>query len=282
MPRKISGRMIAKTIKERLKAETSAMLRKPGLAAVLVGNDHASHLYVELKEKTCAEFGIRFEKHVLSEKTTTHKLKTLIHALNAKRDVDGILIQLPLPRHLDEDEMIGAIDPRKDADGFHPANLKLLLEGKEPFARPVMLNAVEILLDSPEKNLRGKKAVVVGNSDLFCNTIKRLEQERGLSVRGLSAKQLTGRDKQKASSITQKADVLIVAVGKPKLIEASMVKNGVIIIDIGTTRTDGGVEGDASSGARNKSSWFTPVPGGVGPVTVACLLENVVTLAQHK
>ena len=268
----IDGKAIAKTIRENVKTRTQALERTPGLAILLVGDDPASHVYVNLKQKACEEAGIHFEKFVYDSDVTTESLIEKVHELNIRDDIDGVLVQLPLPSQ-DENAVIAAIDPKKDVDGFHPENQKLLEEDKPCLAPATALGIVK-LIDSTEEDLSDRKAVVIG-SELFTRPIRKLLEERKVTTDRLDPKTLN-------PSETLEYDIVIPVVGKPELVTKDMIKDGTIVIDVGTTRVEDHIVGDVDAKVQNqKTGWITPVPGGVGPMTVAMLLVNVLK-AYHS
>lgn len=272
MSEKISGRTIAKKIKEGVALELEGLKKTPGIVAVLVGNDPASHLYVKIKEKECMELGIHFEKLIFPENLSEEELINSINSLNSKNSVDAILIQLPLPKHINADKAIEAILPEKDVDGFRLNN---------PHVRPVLVEAVEEIIASTKVVTKNKKMSVICNSEIFCTNMKTLSG-LGLNVTCISAKQINAspQNKMHVWQEASKADFLLVAAGSPKLVGSNMVKEGAVVIDVGTNKTPEGTVGDVAPIAYKKTSFYTPVPGGVGPVTVAVLLRNVVKLAK--
>lgn len=283
----IDGKKIARDIRGKVRSRVLEMKNKPGLAVILVGTDPASHLYVSLKERACEQAGIHFEKHLFFASETQEKITARIRELNERPDIHGILVQLPLPPHLDEDAVIASMDPRKDADGFHPENQKRFLEGK-PRIEPVIIKTIMALIHSTGVGLDGKSALIIANSETFSRPV-----ETSLARQGVHTAVTLYRPDAFASSVPSlaQADIIITAVGKPKLFPASRAKDGAIIIDIGTTRVNAGTEDDPvwktvgdvdAEGADGKNIFLTPVPGGVGPVTVAMLLENVVELAEQQ
>ena len=270
----LDGRALARRIRD----EVAAAVRKdnldPGLAVVLVGDDPASRLYVGLKEKACAEAGIRFEKHLFPQDAREADIVALIRSLNGRADVDAILIQLPLPRGLDEDAVIAAMAPEKDVDGFHPANLGRFLEdGAVP---PGLAEVVGMLAEASGRPLAGASAAVVANSDVFAAPLRKMLEIRGARVS-------TATDLAVADRLTREADFVVIAVGRPKWLTADKIKPGAVVIDVGTNRLDDGTVGDADSvNLAGIASAVTPVPGGVGPLTVAILLKNAVRLAKKR
>lgn len=273
----IDGRAIARGILVAIKSRVDRLPRAPGLAVVLVGTDPASHLYVGLKEKACQEVGIRFQKKLFFASTTQDEILQHIRALNADPQVTGILVQLPLPAHLDESRIVRAIDPTKDADGFHPENLRRFPAGDDQ-AMPSLTRAIARLLESTGQSLRGKMAVILANSPVFAEPLI-----VHLGRRGVRATYLQPTADSRVPMAASAADILIVAVGRPKLIAAEHVKLGATVIDVGTTHQNEQLIGDVDfEGVKEKVAWLTPVPGGVGPVTVATLLERVVELAERR
>lgn len=263
----LKGRELADRIRLKIKNRIEAAGVSPGLAVILVGNDPASHTYVGLKQKACEEAGIRFEKFLYfateSEETLINKIKEL----NDRNDIQGILVQLPLPSQ-DPNPIIDAIDPKKDVDGFHRENVQNLKKGLPGLVPAVALGIMK-LVDEPKLDLNGKHAIIVG-SELFAEPLVSLVEERGMTPDVVSASDPELQEK------TKTADVLIVAVGRPGLITGGMVKTGSIVIDVGTTRVDEKLVGDVDRvSVDSVAGYITPVPGGVGPMTVAMLLVNV-------
>lgn len=265
----IRGKHLAQRIREKTKKQIEKMEHPPGLAAILVGNDPASHLYVSLKERAAKEVGIYFEKFLFPEDAKEKTIIQKVQELNNREDINGILVQLPLPNQ-DEDSVIAAIDPNKDIDGFHPVSRERLLEGKRGLVPPVAL-AVMRLIQETRQPLRGKIARVIANNPIFAEPIIELANESGVDTEFLpsNASHLAGK--------LSVADILIVAVGKQDFITEDMVKDGAIIIDIGTNKNENGkIVGDIAKEAVQKAAFKSPTPGGVGPLTVAYLLTNVV------
>ncbi len=257
----IDGRAEAQRIRAEVAEDVTRLGVRPGLGVVLVGDDPASHLYVSLKERACAEAGMLFEKTVFPNDATQQDVLKAIEAFNRRSDIDAILIQLPLPSHLDTDEVVAAMYPGKDVDGFHPDNLRAYLEGSGEM--PLLVEAVSILLDAamaPDHGL----ACVLANSAIFSAPVETMLSRRGLEP----------------TEDTQAADVVVTAVGKPGSLTAEMLKSGAIVIDVGTTRVGEKTVGDAD-GLATVAGALTPVPGGVGPMTVAMLLKKTLELARR-
>lgn len=265
-----------KAVAQRITDEASAVLGRigvvPGIAVVLVGDDAASHLYVRLKEKACRDIGIAFEKLLFRENADETAVIRSVATLNAREDVDAILVQLPLPAHLDENRVIDAIDPAKDVDGFHPENVRLLRAGATRIVPGLAAGILELIRSTNER-LAGKTALVVANSETFYAPL-----EAVLSTGGMTPSFAKPDDASLAEK-TRAADVLVVAIGRPGFFTGAMLKPGAIVIDVGTNRIDGRTVGDVDPvSAGEVAGHLTPVPGGVGPVTVAMLLRNAVEL----
>lgn len=271
----INGKATAQLIKEMLKSEISALKLKPGLAAILVGENPASKIYISTKEKACAEVGIKFKKFTFREKVLEEDLITLIKKLNKDKKIHGVLVQLPLPKHISEQKVLDSIKPSKDVDGLGTFNAGKLLLGEKGIL-PATPKGVMKLLESTGIALEGKHAVVLGRSNLVGKPLSLLLQRANCTVTMCHSKTTN------LSEITKQADLLISAVGKVKTITAEMVKEGALVIDVGINRFENGhITGDVDFEAvKEITSFITPVPGGVGPMTVACLLENVVEAAK--
>lgn len=284
----IDGRRIAAAITADAKKLVATLPREPGLAVVLVGDDPASRLYVQLKEKACREVGIAFTKTLLPANTRQEEILAAIQAFNERSDVHGILVQLPLPGHLNEDEVIASIDPAKDADGFHPETRRRFLAG-DAAVMPPLVRAIDRLLAATGEPLAGKTAVVIAHSPVFAQPVIHQLTQRGVSashVKSIATPptnyQLQTTNYKLPTTNPAKADILIVALGRPGVISADDVKAGAIVVDVGTTRREGKILGDVDADSvKTKAAWLSPVPGGVGPVTVAALLERIVTLAAR-
>jgi len=302
MPAQIlDGRAIVAAIRDKVKERIQKSGITPGLAVVLVGGNPASHTYVELKERACQDVGIHFEKYLFTETEPQERIITRIQELNARHDIHAILVQLPLPHGFDEDAVIRAMDHRKDVDGFHPANITAVLAGGGHHPLPVLIKAIMRLIEETHAPLAEKQAVILGNSDVFMKPLGAVLTRAGMVVEWMvpsvipapgslsgagpepESKNFTGsRIAETASGMTKNADVLVVAIGKPWTITPDLVKPGAIVIDIGMTRNQetGQLQGDAHPDVANIAGFLTPVPGGVGPVTVAMLLLNTATLAE--
>lgn len=276
----IDGKAVAADLKQQLKLATaervSAGKRRPGLAVVLIGSDAASQVYVGSKRRSCEEIGFKSEAYDLPESATLEELLTLIDKLNNDDEIDGILVQLPLPAHIDSETVIEHIAPHKDVDGFHPYNIGRLAQ-RIPVLQPCTPKGVITLLRSTEVDLKGLEAVVVGASNIVGRPMA-LE----LLLAGCTTT-VCHRWTKNLEEQVRRADLLVVAVGKPNFIPGDWIKPGAIVIDVGINRLENGkLTGDVEfEVAKEKASWITPVPGGVGPMTVATLLENTLYAAEH-
>ncbi|MBW8005458.1 MAG: bifunctional methylenetetrahydrofolate dehydrogenase/methenyltetrahydrofolate cyclohydrolase FolD [candidate division NC10 bacterium] len=274
----VDGREIATAIRRDMRREVEVLTgtqgRPPGLAVILVGDDLASTTYVRNKGKACEEVGIKSVQIHLPATTSREELLDILHGLNKDETVDGILVQLPLPPHIEERSILEAVDPAKDVDGFHPSNLGGLLTGHPLFVASTPLGIMEVL-DRFQVAIEGKDAVVVGWSTIVGKPIAFLLLERRASV---TVCQQWTRD---LDQHTRQAEILVVAAGKPGLVRGDMVKEGAVVIDVGINRVAGKLVGDVDfPSVYPKASLITPVPGGVGPLTVAMLLKN--TLLSYK
>jgi methylenetetrahydrofolate dehydrogenase (NADP+)/methenyltetrahydrofolate cyclohydrolase len=267
---------------EKLKSEGTT----PGLAVILVGDDPASQVYVRNKGRKCEELGMHSETIVLPKETTEEELLARIDALNKDPSIHGFLVQLPLPKHIDEDKVIEAIDPSKDVDGFHPVNVGRMLIGKPGFLPATPAGVQQMLIRSGIETA-GKHVVVVGRSNIVGKPMAALMVQRGFGAD--STVTVVHSKTRDLPSITRQADILIVAIGKPRFITADMVKEGAAVIDVGTNRIEdptspkgsrlvGDVDFDEVS---KKASAITPVPGGVGPMTICMLMANAVKAAEN-
>ncbi len=270
----IDGKGIATRLQSELSQaitlQTKEKQRVPGLAVVLVGNDPASQIYVQKKIDACASVGIVSEAHRLDENTSPEALLELIDTLNKAEHIDGILVQVPLPSHINANTILERIHPAKDVDGFHPYNLGRLAQ-RRPLLRPCTPYGIMTLLSQLNLSVRGLYAVVVGAS----NTVGR-PMAFELLLAGATVT-ICHRFTQNLTSHVALADILVVAVGKTDVVQAEWIKPGAIVIDVGMNRIDGHLRGDIDfNAAKERAAWITPVPGGVGPMTVYSLLKNTV------
>jgi methylenetetrahydrofolate dehydrogenase (NADP+)/methenyltetrahydrofolate cyclohydrolase len=274
----LDGKETARAIRQDLKTRCLELKAKgvvPGLAVVLVGNDPASAIYVGQKEKACCEVGFNSYRYELPAAATEKELFVLIDRLNGDPKVHGILVQLPLPKGLSADRVIGRIDPDKDVDGFHPLNAGSLACGL-PGVVPCTPKGVMRILEVYGIPLAGRKAVVVGRSNIVGKPMAQL-----LLAANMTVTVCHSRTPDLARETLQ-ADVLVVAAGKPGIVDGSMVKEGAVVVDVGIHRTAEGIVGDVKfEEVAEKASWITPVPGGAGPLTIAMLMENTLELAER-
>lgn len=264
----IDGKKIAEKILNSLKSKIKNMKEKPGLALVLVGNNPASEIYVSSKEKAFSEVEGYCERHNLDESTSEMELLNLLNNLNQNTKIHGILVQLPLPKQIDENLITNSIVPHKDVDGFTSLSLGHLFSGHEIIA-PATARAVIHLIESTGIKIEGKNAVVVGRSNIVGKPVAMMLLEKNASVTICHSKT------KNISEHTKKADILVAAVGKPKLITKEMVKEGSVVIDVGINRVNGKIVGDVDfENVKEVAGFITPVPGGVGPMTIAMLMDN--------
>lgn len=275
----LDGKKIAGEIREDVARRTEELKRRgvvPGLSVILVGEDPASKVYVGQKEKACRETGFKSDLLRLPETTTQAELLSLIGRLNGDPSVHGILVQLPLPAGIDPEAVIAAIDPGKDVDGFHPVNIGHLVSGVGGMVPCTPLGIVR-MLESYRIPLAGKHAVVVGRSSIVGKPLAHLLLARDCTVTICHSRT------PDLGYFTRQADILVAAVGRPRLIKADMVKPGAVVVDVGINRLETGLVGDVDFDAvREIAGWITPVPGGVGPLTIAMLLENTLTSAIRQ
>ena len=274
----IDGKKVSAQIKEQVAAETEKLKQQtgkfPGLAVVLVGEDPASAVYVKNKNKTCGKMGFQSFSHTLPADTEEGELLKLIAELNANAEVNGILVQLPLPKHINEQKVLEAIDPKKDVDGFHPVNVGYLTSGAGALAPCTPAGIIE-MLDFYKIDIEGKHAVILGRSNIVGKPMASLLLKRHATVTICHSRT---RD---LPAMARSADILVAAIGKPRFVTADMVKEGAVVIDVGINRVDGKLVGDVDfDKVAEKAAFITPVPGGVGPMTIAMLMKN--TLQAFK
>lgn len=278
----IDGKAIAAEVRAEVAERVAALGGRdvtPGLATVLVGDDPASKIYISSKHKACAEVGIRSFDHHLPASTEQTELLGLVEALNADDDVHGILVQMPLPAHISEAAVLDALSPGKDADGFHPCNLGRLLAG-DPVVVPATPAGIQQLLLRSGVDTSGADVVIVGRSNIVGKPLAALMVQKAPGANATVT--LCHTATRDLSAYTRRADVLVVAVGRARVITAQMVKPGAVVIDVGMNRTEAGLTGDVDFEAVSEvAAAITPVPGGVGPMTIAMLLANVTTLAER-
>ena len=276
----LDGKAVSLKVKESVKVRADELKKfgvEPTLAVVLVGEDKASQTYVRAKEKACNEYGIKSVAHRLSENTTQNELLALINVLNLDDSIHGILVQLPLPRHIDTNVVLAAIDPRKDVDGFHAVNVGKLVSGLDGFVPCTPLGVMEILKEYGI-DVAGLNAVVIGRSNIVGKPMANLLLNASATVT------VTHSKTKNLKEICKSADLIVAAIGKPFFLKADMVKDGAVVVDVGINRLDDGrLVGDVDfDEVAPKCSYITPVPGGVGPMTIAMLLNNTILAAQAK
>ena len=282
----IDGKAVSLQVKQQVKQECDKLKTKgvtPGLAVIIVGDDPASQVYVRNKEKACEECGFYSVKYALDADTTQSELNALIDKLNKDEKINGILCQLPLPKHLDDKEVINRIDPIKDVDAFHPVNVGAIMIGDYNFL-PCTPAGVMELIHSTGVDVTGKKAVVIGRSNIVGKPMAMLLLHENATVEITHSKTLD------LKSITKEADILVAAIGRAKFVTADMVKDNAVVIDVGTTRIPDNTKksgfrlcGDVKFDEVSlKCSYITPVPGGVGPMTICMLMKNTLLAAKHE
>ena len=276
----LDGKAVSLKVKESVKVRAEELKKfgvEPTLAVILVGEDKASQTYVRAKEKACNEYGIKSVAHRLSENTTQAELLALINVLNLDDSIHGILVQLPLPKHIDTNTVLATIDPAKDVDGFHAVNVGKLVSGLDGFVPCTPLGVMEILKEYGI-DVAGLNAVVIGRSNIVGKPMANLLLNASATVT------VTHSKTKNLKEICKNADLIVAAIGKPFFLKADMVKDGAVVVDVGINRLDDGrLVGDVDfDEVAPKCSYITPVPGGVGPMTIAMLLNNTVLAAQAK
>lgn len=276
----IDGKAVSASVRERIKNEIEILKnsgKETGLAVIIVGNDSASKVYVNNKKKGCAEVGINSYEYALPEETTTEELLELINKLNGDSRVDGILCQLPLPKHIDEKTVINSIAPEKDVDAFHPVNTGHIMIGDYSFLPCTPAGIIE-MLKFYNIEISGKECVVIGRSNIVGKPMAMLLLHNSGTVTVCHSKTVN------LAEVTRRADILVAAVGKANFVTADMVKDGAVVIDVGMNRNaEGKLCGDVDfEGVKDKCSFITPVPGGVGPMTITMLLNNTLTASKNN
>lgn len=276
----MDGKELAKNIRVNLKEEVEELKKKgiyPKLAVIMVGDDKASAVYVRNKSKACNEIGVEYEEFLLKADTTMDELLELIQKLNEDEKIDGILLQSPIPRHLDINEAFMAIDPKKDVDGFHPVNVGKLSLNQDCFVSCTPYGIIK-MLETYNIPIEGARAVIIGRSNIVGKPLIQCLLNKNATVTICHSKT------KKLEEVTKQADILIAAIGKPEFVTGNMVKEGTAVIDVGINRTqEGKLVGDVNfEEVSKKASYITPVPGGVGPMTIAMLMTNVVKAAKNR
>lgn len=275
----IDGKKVSAEVKEKVRQQTLELKEAhgitPGLAVVIVGDDPASRVYVNNKKKACELVGFKSEEYALPAETTQDELLELVNTLNNKDDINGILVQLPLPKHLDDKAVIAAISPQKDVDAFHAVNVGKIMLGEYDFL-PCTPSGVMEMLHSYNIEVSGKNCVVIGRSNIVGKPMAMLLLHENGTVTICHSRT------KNLADITKQADILVAAVGRPKFVTADMVKEGAVVIDVGMDRDENGkLCGDVDfENVKDKCSYITPVPGGVGPMTIATLMKNTLKAAR--
>jgi len=276
----LDGKAISTAIKKEIAGEIKSLNIKsviqPGLAVIQVGDNPASSIYVRNKKKSCDEAGIKSFEHRLSDKTSEEELLTLIKQLNDSEDIHGILVQLPLPSHIREHVVLEAISPDKDVDGFHPYNVGKLMVGKGSLLPCTPAGIIE-LLERSEVKIEGKKAVILGRSNIVGKPLAIMLLQKNATVTICHSKTKNLPD------ITKRADILVAAIGSPEFVKEDMVKEGAVVIDVGINRVEKKLVGDVDfEKVSQKASQITPVPGGIGPMTIALLMKNGLSAFKNQ
>ena len=276
----IDGKGLAKKIRENLKKDVEGLKKEgiiPKFAVILIGDDPASKIYVRNKNKACIEIGIEYEEHVLKEDTTMEELLKLINKLNKDKSINGILLQSPLPQHLDINEALKQIDYRKDVDGFNPINVGKLSLGQDCFVSCTPYGIIK-MLEEYKIPIEGKKAVIIGRSNIVGKPLIQCLLSKNATVTVCHSKT------QDIEDIIKDSDIVITAMGKPKFLKENMVKQGATVVDVGINRMENGkIVGDVDfEEVSKKTSYITPVPGGVGPMTIAMLMNNIVKATKEQ
>jgi len=272
----IDGKAVAKVLEADVAAEIARLGFRPGLVAVRVGSDPASEIYVRNKARKARELGLEGTELVFPETMSEAELLAEVARLNRDNAVDGILVQLPLPKQIDPKKVIDAIDPAKDVDGFHPINVGLLHLGR-PALVPCTPAGVIRLIESTGVAIEGKRAVVIGRSDIVGKPVAALLLQRNATVTICHSRT---RD---LAAVAREAEILVAAIGKARFVTAEMIRPGAVVIDVGINRIDGKLSGDVDfAAASSVAGWITPVPGGVGPMTIAVLMSNTVKAAARR
>lgn len=276
----LDGKETARKVREGLKDKVEELKQQniyPKLAVIMVGDDGASKIYVRNKSKACEELGIEYEEFLLASNTTQEELLELINTLNAREDVHGILLQSPIPKHLDINEAFRTISPKKDVDGFNPVNVGKLVLGQDTFVSCTPFGVIK-LLEEYNIPIEGKNAVVIGRSNIVGKPMLQCLLNKNATVTICHSKT------ENLKEVTKKADILVAAIGKAKFVTKDMVKQGAVVIDVGINRNEQGkVCGDVDfEEVEKQASYITPVPGGIGPMTIAMLMTNIVKAARNS
>lgn len=274
----MDGKALSEKIYERIKTEVAKLEKKPTLAVIITSDNEAGKIYVRNKKRACENTGINSITVEFDETVSDEEFLSKIDELNKNPEVDAIMVQLPIPRHLDTEKILNSISPEKDADGLHYTNAGQLFTGQIPNSVACTPKGIIRILDEYGINVEGKHAVVIGRSNLVGKPIAQLLMQKNATVTHIHSKS------KNIEFFTKNADIIVVATGKPKMLKEDMVKEGVVVIDVGISRVDGKLSGDVDfDSVAPKASFITPVPKGVGPMTVAMLIQNTLELAkQHQ
>lgn len=272
----INGKQIADEIKESIKNEINTSKIKPGLAVILAGDDPASKIYVNSKAKTANELGIKSDIRLLPANTSKNELIEIIHKLNGDNSIHGILVQLPLPKHINEFDVFCEISPKKDVDGLNPSNMGMFFLGKEPNFYPCTPSGIMALIKSTGIQISGRNAVIIGRSNIVGKPVAQMLMKENATITICHSRT------KDIKYFTKQADILVAALGKPTFITKDMVKSGAVIIDVGINRVGGDIFGDVDfENIKDIAGYITPVPGGVGPMTIAMLMKNCLKAAKN-
>ena len=272
----IDGKAVAAAVEAEVRTALEDLPYRPGLVAVRVGDDPASEVYVRNKARKARELGLRGDERTFPASMTQAELLAEIQRLNADDEVDGILVQLPLPKQIDAQAIIDTVDPAKDVDGFHPVNVGRLHSGR-PLLVPCTPAGIVRLIESTGETIEGKRAVVIGRSDIVGKPVAALLLQRNATVT------IAHSRTAELSSVVREGDIVVAAIGKARFVTAEMIKRGAIVIDVGINRVDGKLAGDVDfDRVKEGAGWITPVPGGVGPMTIAMLMRNTLIAAKER
>lgn len=280
----LDGKKISKTILEEVKNQIYKTGIIPGLAVILVGDDPASKIYVGLKEKACLKTGILSSVYKFSEQAKNEEILETIEWLNNDETIHAILVQLPLPKHLDKKRILNSINPKKDVDGFHEENIKKLIQGKAEIIPGLVMGIMQLLSETGEE-IKNKNAVIIAKSNEFKDSMSWVLENFEIKSKKINPPiKDNNKEIEKMTESIKNSDIVITAVGKPNLIKGDFIKEGAIIIDVGITRiSEKVIVGDIEKeSCQKKASWISPVPGGVGPMTIAMLLKNTLALTYKN
>lgn len=273
----MDGKALSEKIYERIKTEVAKLEKKPTLAVIITSDNEAGKIYVRNKKRACENTGINSITVEFDETVSDEEFLSKIDELNKNPEVDAIMVQLPIPRHLDTEKILNSISPEKDADGLHYINAGKLFTGQIPNSVACTPKGIIRILDEYGINVEGKHAVVIGRSNLVGKPIAQLLMQKNATVTHIHSKS------KNIEFFTKNADIIVIATGKPKMLKEDMVKEGVVVIDVGISRVDGKLSGDVDfDSVAPKASFITPVPKGVGPMTVAMLIQNTLELAKQR